>query len=215
MVVASMTIEEIYKEVMNDLESVQRKGHAQAIVFQNEMKRKNLDHEVRVVSYKTAQFNEWNIMLAIERDRIKKMYYLRTNDNVGTVAYVIQFFTESDEKFLIKMNTHFFKRYNERLHLGLTKPADVIKHFFKHNFDNDQGASEMLPNGQRLVQFVYGTGVGIGWQDDAKKVVHVKTFIANETLNKTQKSLTEFIKAHEDGEQFETVLDVKHLRNTI
>ena len=213
MVVASMTIEEIYREVMSDYESLKRKSHAQAVIFQNEMKRKNMQHETRMILYKTPNFNEWNIMFDIYTYGIKKLYYLRTNDKKGAVTYLIQFFLDTDEKYLVKLNTHFFKRYNERLHLHLTKPADVIKHFFKHNFESEIGESELLPNGNRLVHFVYAKGIGIAWQNDAKKALHIKTFIANETLNSSQKSLVEFIKAHEDGEEFSTILKTDNLKD--
>jgi hypothetical protein len=36
--------------------------------------------------------------------------------------------------------------------------------------------------------------MGIGWQDEVKKTIHMKTFISNKTLNEIQLSLAEHIK---------------------
>ena len=209
-----MTIEQIYGEVMQDYKTLSRKSHSQGFQFQQEMKRKRLSHEVRVITYKTPSFNNWNIMFSIYTDMIKNLYYLRSCDKRGTVTYSMEFM-EDGEKQLIKINTHFFKRYNERLHLGMTQPGEVVKHFFKYNMENDKGQSQVLQNGKRLVEFVYPTGIGIGWQDDDKKVIHIKTFIANETLNKSQKNLAEFIKDHDDSEEFESVISLQHLRDDV
>ncbi len=212
MIVPSMSINEVYREVMTDFETVHRKAGVQGQIFQNEMLRKKRSHETRTINYKTAHFNEWHIMFRIFQHYIHQAFYVRSTDKRGPVTYGIQFNNDTGQKLLVKHNTHFFKRYNQRLQLNLEKPAEVIKHFFKHNFDREQAQSEVLANGRRLVQFVFSQGVGVGWQDDEKKLINIKTFIANDTLNKSQKSLVEFIKDHDDSEQFTAVMSADHLK---
>jgi hypothetical protein len=212
MIVPAMTYKEIYHQLMEDYEALSRKAYAQAIIFQKEMLRKKLRCEVRVVTYKTAQHNEWNIIFRIFTNDVEKIGYLRTYDKVGPVTYHIMFY-EDNTKHLIKQNTHFYQRYNERMKLNLSKPADVIKHFFKHNMELSLGLTEVLENGQKLMQFVYTGGMGIGWFSEEAMMVHMKTFISNDILTAKQKNLVDFIKHHEDGEEFEQVINRKHLKN--
>jgi hypothetical protein len=153
MIVPAMTNKEIYCQLLEDYALLERRSYLQAGIFQQEMFRKKLRSEVRVITYKTAHHNEWNILFRISTDTIHKVFYLRTCDKIGTVSYHIEF-TEGGEKHLVKHNTHFYQRYNERMKLNLSIPADVIKHFFKYNIDYDAGLSEVTENGQQLIEFV-------------------------------------------------------------
>jgi hypothetical protein len=218
MITATMTPEEIYREIMRDYKSLRNKGNVTGKIFQKEMKRKKIQHEFRSLSYKTPQHNEWQILFHLYTNYINTAFYIKAWDKIGISAYNIQFRNqdeESEDYFIIKFNTHFFKRYNERMVLGLTEPSKILAHFFKNNFDFYIGQSELFDDGTRYIHFIFEEGIGIGWQDDVKKTTHMKTFISNKTLNEKQLSLAEHIKKGNDTEEFQIVIKQKNMQNKI
>jgi hypothetical protein len=103
-----MTEEEIYREIMRDYKSLRNKGNVSGKIFQNEMKRKKLQHEFRSITYKTPQHNEWQILFQLHRNYIDTAYYIKTWDKMGISAHIIQFINqgeESEDNFVIKFNT--------------------------------------------------------------------------------------------------------------
>jgi hypothetical protein len=215
MIVPAMNIDEVYRQVMDDYNEMYRKAAAQSNFLRLDMMRRKLDHEVKVITCKTTRNNNWNIMFRIFTHGVQLVFYLRSNDKRGPVTYNIQFLKATGEKQVIKHNTHFFQRFNERLKLNLKSPADTIKHFFKYNLEYELSQTEPLPNGRKLVQFIYTSGIAIGWQDETGKLVHVKTFVSTDMLTTQQKSLADFIRYHKDGEQFELEVKLKHMKDEL
>ena len=92
------------------------------------------------------------------------------------------------------------------MELGLTETSKIVKHFFKNNFDYDLGQSEVIVNDIRCMHLIFKEGIGMGWQNDAKKTLHIKTFISNDMLTTSQRSLAEHIKyGGDDGEFYQTI----------
>ena len=211
MIVPTMNPEEIYREIMRDFEVIKRRGHGSGDLFRREMLRKKLQHEKRAITFKTDHLNEWQIVFSLWPKEIKTAYFLKGWDKIGKVAYIIHFINE--DKFVVKYNTHFFKRYNERMNLGLTEPDKIINHFFKNNFEHHMGQTELLDDGTRYNTFIYEKGMGIGWEDETKKTIHIKTYISNEILTRRQQSLAEHIKNGDDDAEFCQVIKMKHMRN--
>ena len=128
--------------------------------------------------------------------------YLKSADEKGVVAYIVQKNEDSNHTFVTKFNSHFFKRYNERLHLGLNEPSKIIKHFFKHNDYSRIGLTDVLEDGTRNIISVFECGIAIGWQQDSTRTIQFKTFIANDTLTEKQKKLTTFILKQDNSKEF-------------
>ena len=205
MIVLSMKPEEIYQEVMRDFISIKRKAQTEGLILQQERQRKKQAALFRIISYKTPHLNQWQIIISADAVGIKRGFYLKSMDSRGLAVYMIQFVnfgTHEEEKYVIKYNQHFFDRYNERMGLGLTETSRVIAQFFKYNLESDMGQTEMLQNGICALHFVFPQGIGIGWKDEARKTIHVKTFIPNETMSKKLLSLAEHIKHSGDDDKF-------------
>lgn len=205
MIVLSMKPEEIYREIMRDFVSVYRKAYTEGMILLQERRRKKLAHLFRIITYKTPHLNQWQIIISSDTIGIKRGFYLKSRDSRGMAVYMIQFVdadTHAEEKLVMKYNQHFFDRYNERMGLGLTDTSKVIAHFFKYNLDSAMGETEMLDNGISALHFVYPQGMGIAWKDVARKTIHVKTFIPNETLGKRLLTVAEHIKNSGDDEEF-------------
>jgi hypothetical protein len=176
------------------------------------MMRNQKKHEVCSITYKTMRRNEWNIVCQLTTRYMKTLYYVKSRDDKGAIAYNLYFLNMEGEEhlYLVKYSAHFFARYNERMELGFTDTSKIIRHFFRNNFDFDQGESEELDDGSRLLHFVFEDGIGIGWKDDDRKIICLKTFIANNTLTKNQRAIVENIKS-DTG--YSVLIKPRHLEN--
>lgn len=215
MIVPSMNYGEVYNELINDFRSVKVKTVAASRALQQLLVRKKQTHCSQLICYRTARNNTWHIYLNVKPQSVHYVFYITTRDAWSSVTYQIAFDQANNVNYLVKLYKHFFERYNERLFLGLSKHEQVVKHYITHNVDNEIGLSQVLPTGQRLVEFVYGNGIGIGWEDKEKKFICLKTFIANSTLTKTQKCLADHIRSHDDSKEFFTFVNPKHLRDRV
>ena len=218
MIVPTMKAGEVYAEVMRDFQILCKKAYITGIHFQKELLRKKLQHEMRCLKFKTPYHNEWDLLFRLNAAGIDRAFYIKSLDRFGTVAYNIQFRNEgkeNEEKFLIKYNTHFFNRYNERMNLHFNETAQVIKHFFRNNFDFDIGESQLIEDGTGYIHFIFKEGMGIGWQEDATKTIHIKTFISNKTLNGKLLSLAEHIKNGDDDDEFKITIRRENIKNKI
>jgi hypothetical protein len=207
-----MSPAEIYAEIMRDMEVLSRKSHAQAILFQNEMRRKGLKRELRSVQYETAAHNMWTLQFIVFPDKIAKAYYLLTQDEIGQVVYMLNFH-DGVRHEVMKFNSHFLKRYRERAHPELEKTKDLVKYFFSHNSEWKWGETEDMEDGSSLLSLAYPEGLAIGWHLAENKFAHIKTFLTHDMLSESQQGLVDFIKSQNDDDEFNTVLNPKHLKN--
>lgn len=72
------------------------------------------------------------------------------------------------------------------------------------------GQTEELPDSTRLLNFIYDEGIGIGWYNANSDDYLIKTFIANEMLNKTQQGLRAYLLNESDAKEFSTILRPEH-----
>ena len=147
---------------------------------------------------KTEKMNDWTVILNISPFTSEFCFYLKSYDRHGIVAYKIS--QEGDAFMLVKFNSHFFKRYRERMNLDIVKPEQVLKHFFKNNMDEKHATSDEYSNGAQLAFFSYQAGMGVGRYDSEKNVVHMKTFITKELFNAQQKRMFEFMESENRNE---------------
>jgi len=197
MIVPTMKAGEVYAEVMRDFQILCKKAYITGIHFQKELLRKKLQHEMRCLKFKTPYHNEWDLLFRLNAAGIDRAFYIKSLDRFGTVAYNIQF------------------RNDERMNLHFNETAQVIKHFFRNNFDFDIGESQLIEDGTGYIHFIFKEGMGIGWQEDATKTIHIKTFISNKTLNGKLLSLAEHIKDGDDDDEFKITIRRENIKNKI
>lgn len=186
MIVGSMKEEEIYKEIMNDFECLQRRSALQGRILQQQLLRKKFISETRLLNFKTAAHNNWSVMLKAEPCCIKTSYYLKTLDKKGLAAYAVRIVNDEQgkvQKSLLKYTAHFFERYNERMNLKISESGKVLKHFFRNNFDYASASSKTVKGNLRETEFVFNEGIGLGCINDRKNIIQLKTFISRELLS--------------------------------
>ena len=216
MIVPAMNPEEIYKEITKDEKCLQRKILEASITFQLEMSRKKIAVAAHTFLYKTSQLNEWRIKFQWKYNQLKDIsYYLKTTDKIGHVAYLINKRNDGNDFFVVKFNSHFFKRYNQRLNLELKEPSEVIKHFFKNNDKFKSVATEILEDGTRYITYLFNGGIGVGWEQDSTKTINFKTFIANNTLTEKQQILSKYIEEGDDSKELDILVIISFIINIL
>jgi hypothetical protein len=213
--IPSMTPEEMRDELLRDYDTVYRKAWSHGLILQKEMIRNHKKSEIRTINYKSIHNNNWTIINDIQLEYIDLCFYVEMNDINGKAAYSIYFHKSTDEKGMNKFNPHFFKRYHERCKSHIVKPSEAIRQFFKHNSKYEYGHIETESGGSTYIHFVFPEGIGIGWYFEDKRIVHMKTFIPHSMLTEKQEKIVEFIKRHNDSEEFQLDVKEEHLKNKL
>ncbi len=137
MIVEAMTRAELTREVMKDFEKLRDTTELRLVEQYDKERRKfKIDRQrtySKMYPIKTGSKNTWLIFIS------KKPAAEKYNDgDTVSVSYVVYFYTSrglsvinvSPTGFLDMYYAHFFKRYNERMNLGLSRPLDVLQHYF-------------------------------------------------------------------------------------
>ena len=207
-----MTWEEIIAEVNADFIALLKVMNFKIRNIGFRMQRLGETRFVETFHMKTDRMNDWTVILHVSPLKSEYCFYLKSFDRHGIVAYKIA--QEGEGLMLVKFNSHFFKRYRERMNLDIVKPEQVLKHFFKNNIDEKHATSDQHENGAQLAFFSYPNGMGIGRFDAEKSVVHMKTFITKELFNEQQKRMFEFMEGeNRTADVLEVSLNTENFTN--
>src|ERR1700741_2701710 len=127
MIVPSMTYQEIRKELIVDFPIAYKKSEYVLEDLEKWMRKAKVKTPVHQYDYVSRNKNKWVIKIDIGKKDVARsfMTYFYTSENKIAAVGVI------DTKQLLYFTSHFFKRYNERLKLGILLPEDIIRHYVK------------------------------------------------------------------------------------
>ncbi len=140
MLVPSMNATEIKTQVYREFDKLFNTTVKRlSTEYDRERKKLKIDKTrmyVKDYHIKTTGKNNW--IICIGKAASKEKY-----DGIGTLAVctVVYYYTEKGirvfnplkDGFVAVYNGHLFQRYNERLHLNLSQPVDILSHFFKND----------------------------------------------------------------------------------
>ena len=86
------------------------------------------------------------------------------------------------------------------MHLELTKPDQILKHFFKQNVYVTPAFSQPDEKNKTMALISFPEGMGLGRLLHNAPIIEMKTFIAAETLNKGQQEMVNYLN---DDEKFQ------------
>lgn len=153
MLVPAMNTAELMKEILTDwpfmAKSVDRLVHE----YDRKRRRAKIDKKLEYCSayeIKTHRKNTW-VVIVSKAPHAEKYKGPETVSWDGLVYYrnaqgLRVFKVNNLNQGFSVYNGHLFKRYNERLGLGLVKPVDIIKRFF---CNNGYGLTRIVPQGDR------------------------------------------------------------------
>ncbi|MCG3164623.1 MAG: hypothetical protein POELPBGB_00382 [Bacteroidia bacterium] len=192
MLVPSMNLEEIRKEIDKDFDIVCRKSVyvMQDLLKENRPLRGN--RIIKVYDYFSKHKNNWIYKLDLDKKGCLHNYLTYYYNDRGLAGIEVT----PQNKLMLYFTTHYFKRYNERLKLGITEPKKLL-HTFMHNhtaytFEN---LGEVSPGIFKIFAYTKN-GVALGtWLRDLG-YVKMNTFITHEMLKGNQLE----IKAYKSAE---------------
>lgn len=188
MIVTTMSLPEIYNEVIRDFDSVKRRSNGAMKALQSEVFRTKQFVTTRYIEYVTKSHNKWNIQVRTTRKDVGFSYFIRSYDTAGLIAFNVVEDAERTKKILVKYSTHFFKRYNERMKLNETNMEKLVRRYFKFNSNTDHkmGKINGFEDGTAQTYLPGNEGVALGWLDQEKNLLCIKTFVTNEMLKGEQ-----------------------------
>lgn len=124
-----MTYQEIRKELIVDFPIAFKKSEYVLEDLEKWMRKAKVKTHIHHYDYVSRNKNKWVIKIDIGKKDVSRsfMTYFYTSENKIAAVGVI------DKKQLLYFTSHFFKRYNERLKLGITLPEDIIRHYVQHS----------------------------------------------------------------------------------
>ena len=164
MIVPSMNSQELYSEIMNDYQLVERKAYYLALGLRRSA-RKSKHKQVReIVEYKSKQRNNWIITIDC---------YVNGYDSSTTVYYLDEhglngMCVNSVDVSLSHYTPHFLRRYNERFLKDTTlSKLELLKQFIINNPIETIGE---VPDGELNQYKVFSRGYlpGEGKKDYAR-----------------------------------------------
>lgn len=215
MIVTTMTLPEVYHEVMRDYDSVKRRGNGAMKALESEVFRTKQFVTTRYIEYVSKTHNRWNIQVRTSREHVGFSYFIRSYDNKGLIAFnIIE--DANRTKYLVKFTTHFFKRYNERMKLNETNMERLVRRYFKFNsnLDNKMGKITGFDDGTAQTYLPGNEGVSLGWLDQEKHLLCIKTFVTNEMLKGEQIDFVKQLRGDCDATDEQVAIQSEHIKES-
>jgi len=190
MIVESMDHLELKKEVLRDFQKLRETTEERLAAAYDKERRKFKIEKTRsyskVYPVKTASKNNW--LIFINKAPAQEIY--KGFDSMN-VCYVVYFYTSTGlsviniaSGHLELYYGHFFKRYNERMKLGLTNTLDAVKKYFANGGFGVY--SVVKKDGKDYSIGLSGEGILLGEVIHNRQWVINKTFISRDIMRSDQ-----------------------------
>ena len=185
MIVPSMTLEEIRKEIIKDFPILFRKvGYVEHDLKKRLTKKQIDDGFTKFYDYNSKYKNQWIYRIRFCKKEVETTVMLHFFDGKGYGGISV-----TSDFVIVYQTGHFFKRYNERLKLNLIHLKDIMIAFMNENMVYEFSPySEPLPG----IFSVFGkvkSGTVFGTLNEKLRIIKVNTFLPNDMLNQKQKDL--------------------------
>jgi hypothetical protein len=187
MLVPSMTIDEIRKEIARDLPILKSKVDHLEHKLRRATRPHGNDKVVRFYDYVSKYKNNWIFRIVVMRRQMEATLLVYYYTNIGLVGII----TAVNDDFLVYHTSHFFKRYNERLGLSLKTPNEIMKAFINECYEFAANRMKKLSPGIYHVFCASNTGYCLGVENEDKHFIIMNTFISQQMLKGNQLPLAE------------------------
>ncbi len=182
-----MTLIEIRKEIEKDFPIVVRKADFLEHKLTRETRPHGKDSFVRVYDYLSKYKNNWLIRIETRRRVMGTSFLVYYYNNIGLAGITVS----PDEELLGYYTSHFFKRFNQRLALNLTKPNEIMKAFINECFTFHGRNLDVISPGIYKTVCATQKGYCLGIMDENKKFLRINTFITKDMLKEGQVPLAD------------------------
>jgi len=196
MLVPSMTLEEIKKEIAKDFPIVFRKSEYLAQDLKRSLKHTHFEKEVRFYDYLSKYKNNWIIRIEEQKKGSMVTFITWYYNEAGLTAII----PVENNDYLSFFTAGFFKSFNERMQLNLTLPNDIIRAYADENLINGDVKLGYCAKG--IYKFYCSTphGYVLGTCNEYEKFYKLHAFMTHEMLKGREGELEKVM--NEEVERF-------------
>ncbi len=199
MIVPSMTLEEIRKEIEKDYPILHRKATYVAHDLIRELSKAQKEKAgIYFFDYYSKYKNHWIYKIEITKKQTFYTYVLLYHNGRGYMALFVAMKYEKEidpERMIIIFHTgHFFDRYNERLKLGLKTIREIIPIYMNENNKYDIKELEEIEPGVVTMFCLIESGAVLGTYNRHLKLIKANTFLPLDMLSRNQLELKAALK---------------------
>ncbi len=187
MLVHTMTPEELRIEIFADHKVLERTGERLMFEYDRERRRLKVGKEkvyAKVYPIKTKRKNTWLIFM-LKHPEEEKYCGIGSLATFWLVYYYsakgLRVFEAHEKTRLFVYNGHLYKRYNERMGLGLSSPLEIVKHFHLNN--DAMGTTIISREGKDRLVAVCRDGLLLGEFQEVHAWEVYKTFVTRADLS--------------------------------
>jgi len=185
MLLPSMTLEEIRKEVDKDYEILVRKINYHSLDIKKRLSKYELEKGYEYYfDYLSKYKNKWICRLVLDKKGCLYSSLLIYRNYRGHVCI-----SPSRTKDITYFTGHFFERYNERCKLGFTNFNDIVKHYMKEMGRFNYEILNEIEPGISKIFCTTSQGIVLGMYNKEYNLIKANTFIPNEMLTENQATL--------------------------
>jgi hypothetical protein len=189
MLVSTMTLEEIRREIEKDFPILRRKigyvVHDLERELSKDIRKKGF---VQFYDYLSKYKNQWIYRVEIIKKEPLVSCMLVYHNGRGHAAIEM---TQDEE--IIYFTGHFFERYNERCKLGLKSIYDIIRMYMNENNFCDFQELEEVAEGIVKIFCLIPSGIMLGMYNKPLSLIKANTFLTNDMLGKSQNEMKTLI----------------------
>ena len=185
MIVPSMTLTEIRRELYKDVPILKRK-----IIYVTDDMKKHLTKQStatlyeRFFDYNSKYKNQWIYRIGFLNMKTNNSMILMFHNGKGHAGIIV-----TSELQLVYHTAHFFQRFNERCNLGFTDYKDVVHAYLHDNSRLQFTTLDQIEPGVFTIFSVINKGIILGTFNSGIDLVKANTFLPNHMLNKNQNEL--------------------------
>ena len=185
MLVPSMNLEEIKKEIAKDFSVVFRKATYLEKELKHNLKHRHFEKEIRFHDYLSKYKNNWIIRVEEQKKGSMVTFITWYYNETGLTAII----PVENNDYLSFYTAGFFKSFNERMQLNLTLPNDIIRAYADENLITEDVKLGYCAKG--IYKFYCHTphGYVLGTCDEYQKFYKIYAFMTREMLKGRQGEL--------------------------
>jgi hypothetical protein len=191
MLVPSMTMEEIRREIEKDYPILDRKINHVIHSIKKKLNNYTLKQGfVDFFDYLSKYKNQWLYKLYISQKKVHHSPVIFLNGDKRRAVIAIL-----NNSKLLYHTDHFFERFNERKKLGLKSFKDIVKAYLAEtDVLKFEELKEVSP-GIFKIFCVIPSGVILGMYNKNANIIKANTFLTSDMLSKNQNTLKEYLQA--------------------
>lgn len=181
MLIPTMTLEEVRKEIAKDFPILFRKANYVAVDLAKSLSKvEKIQGHTAFYEYTSKYKNKWIYRIHVTKKQNIISGMMLYHSGIGHVGIAVT------QQGIVYHTGHFFQRYNERSNLHLHSLNDIIHSYMDHTTRFDFQMLDEIAPGIRKVFCRIESGVILGTLNSPLQLLKANTFLSREMLRGDQ-----------------------------